>query len=100
MDVRIEDISEQVAALALQGPTSAGLLQSLVHDADIQNLKYFHVTHATIGGIDVDISRTGYSGDLGFELWIPWKQGPKIWDALMAGGQAFDIHPVGMLALD
>jgi glycine cleavage system T protein (aminomethyltransferase) len=100
MDVRIEDISEQVAALALQGPTSAGLLQTLVRDVDIQNLKYFHVTHATIAGVPVDISRTGYTGDLGYELWIPWNDGTKVWDALIDKGRAFDLHPVGMLALD
>jgi glycine cleavage system T protein (aminomethyltransferase) len=100
MDVRIEDISEQVAALALQGPTSAGLLQTLVRDADIQNLKYFHVTHATIAGVPVDISRTGYTGDLGYELWIPWNDGTRVWDALIDKGRLFDLHPVGMLALD
>src|SRR5947208_5899437 len=79
MDVRIEDISEQVAALALQGPTSAELLKSVVEDADLDRLKYFHVTRATIAGIPVDISRTGYTGDLGYELWIPWNDGPKVW---------------------
>jgi aminomethyltransferase len=100
MDVRIEDISEQVAALAIQGPTSVGLLQTLVQDADIQNLKYFHVTHTSIAGVPVDISRTGYTGDLGYELWIPWNEGTKVWDALIEKGRAFDLHPVGMLALD
>ncbi len=100
LDVRIEDISEHVAALALQGPTSARLLQSVVEDADIGGLKYFHVTHATIAGVRVDISRTGYTGDLGYELWVPWNEGTKVWDTLMAKGRAFDIHPAGMLALD
>src|SRR5207244_3513341 len=75
LDVRIEDISEQLAALALQGPTSAGLLQSVVADADIPGLQYFHVTHATIAGVPVDISRTGYTGDLGYEIWISWNEG-------------------------
>jgi aminomethyltransferase len=100
LDVRIEDISEQVAALALQGPTSAGLLASVVDDADLHGLKYFHVTHATIAGVPVDISRTGYTGDLGYEIWIPWNEGAKVWDALTAKGRAFDLHPAGMLALD
>src|SRR5262245_20239682 len=100
MDIRIEDISEQVAALALQGPTSAGLLQTVIQDADIQNLKYFHVTQATIAGVPIDISRTGYTGDLGYELWIPWNKATKVWDALIEKGRAFDLHPVGMLALD
>jgi aminomethyltransferase len=100
MDVRIEDISEQVAALAVQGPTSAALLKSVVEDADLANLKYFQVTPARIAGVAVDVSRTGYTGDLGYELWMPWNEGPKIWDALMAKGRAYDLHPAGMLALD
>ena len=100
LDVQIEDISDQVAALALQGPTSAGLLQSLVAAPVMQGLKYFHVTQATIAGVPVDISRTGYTGDLGYEIWIPWKDAAKVWDALIAHGRAFDLHPAGMLALD
>src|SRR5207245_8926874 len=64
LDVTIEDISEQTAALSLQGPMSGKLLHE-VADADITNLKYFRVTHGKIAGVPVDISRTGYTGDLG-----------------------------------
>jgi len=99
LDVAIEDISEQVAALALQGPTSAKLLDA-VADADIRSLKYFRMTSGAIAGVPVDISRTGYTGDLGYEIWMPWDRATTVWDALMAGGRAFDIHPAGMLALD
>jgi aminomethyltransferase len=99
MDVQIEDISEKVAALALQGPTSGKLLQS-VADADIANLKYFRVTHGKIAGVPVDISRTGYTGDLGYEIWVPWNDAVKVWDAVMETGKGFDIHAAGMLALD
>jgi aminomethyltransferase len=99
MDVLIEDISEQVAALALQGPTSGRLLMR-ASDADIENLKYFRVTTARIAGVQVDISRTGYTGDLGYEIWIPAESAGKVWDALVEEGRAFDIHPAGMLALD
>jgi aminomethyltransferase len=99
MDVQIEDISEKVAALALQGPTSAKLLKE-VAAADIANLKYFRMTSGKIAGIQVDISRTGYTGDLGYEIWIPWNDAVKVWDALMATGKQFDIHAAGMLALD
>jgi aminomethyltransferase len=99
MDVQIEDISEQVAALALQGPTSGKLLKA-VTDADIANLKYFRVTHGMINGVSVDISRTGYTGDLGYEIWAPWQDAVKVWDALMDKGRQFDIHAAGMLALD
>jgi aminomethyltransferase len=100
MDVQIEDISESVAALALQGPTSGRLLKNVVTDADIENLKYFRVTTGTIGGVRVEISRTGYTGDLGYEIWVAAEQAITVWDALMAGGRAFDIQPAGMLALD
>jgi aminomethyltransferase len=99
LDVKIEDISEQVAALALQGPTSGRLLNA-VAEADVTNLKYFRVTHGKIAGVPVDISRTGYTGDLGFEIWMPWRDGVKVWDALNSKGKAFDIHPAGMIALD
>ncbi len=99
LDVGIEDISEQVAALALQGPTSGRLLHE-VTDAKIENLKYFRVTRGKIAGVPVDISRTGYTGDLGFEIWMPWREAVKVWDALIAKGKAFDIHPAGMIALD
>jgi aminomethyltransferase len=99
MRVQIEDISESVSALALQGPTSAALLQS-VAEADISKLKYFRVIHGKIAGIDVDISRTGYTGDLGYEIWIPWEHSLRVWDALVTAGPAFDLHAVGMLALD
>jgi aminomethyltransferase len=99
LDVQIEDISEQVAALALQGPTSGRLLRA-VTDADVANLKYFRVTRGQIAGVPVDISRTGYTGDLGFEIWMPWKNAGKVWDELIKKGKAFDIHPAGMIALD
>ncbi|HLM24321.1 MAG TPA: aminomethyltransferase family protein, partial [Pyrinomonadaceae bacterium] len=100
MDVQIEDISESVSALALQGPTSGRLLKSLVEGADIANLKYFRVTKGSIAGVPVEISRTGYTGDLGYEIWIASDQAVKVWDALMEAGRPFDIHPAGMLALD
>jgi aminomethyltransferase len=100
MDVQIEDISESVSALALQGPTSGRLLKSVVKDGDIANLKYFRVTRGNIGGVPVEISRTGYTGDLGYEIWMPSENAVKIWDELMSSGHAFDIHPAGMLALD
>jgi aminomethyltransferase len=99
LDVKIEDISGQVAALAIQGPTSARLLKQ-VSDADIANLKYFQLTHETIAGVQVDISRTGYTGDLGYEIWMPWNDAPRVWDVLIEQGRQFDLHPAGMLALD
>jgi aminomethyltransferase len=99
MDVQIEDISEKVAALALQGPTS-GRLMKTVAEAGISNLKYFNFTSGKIAGVPVDISRTGYTGDLGYEIWVAWNDAVKVWDALVDAGKRFDIHPAGMLALD
>ncbi len=99
MDVEIEDISEQVAALALQGPT-AGRLLAKIAEAEIASLKYFRMTRGTIAGISVDISRTGYTGDLGYEIWMDWSEAVKVWDAIMEGGREYDVHPAGMLALD
>jgi aminomethyltransferase len=99
LDVRIDDVSEQVAALALQGPTSARLLRA-VAQADIDSLKYFRVTSGSIARVRVDISRTGYTGDLGYEIWMSADRAVEVWDALMEGGRPFDIKPAGMLALD
>ncbi|HXR33274.1 MAG TPA: aminomethyltransferase family protein, partial [Verrucomicrobiae bacterium] len=99
LDVQIEDISEKVAALALQGPTSGRLLHA-VADADIAKLKYFRVTHGKIAGVPVDISRTGYTGDLGYEIWVNWNDAVKVFDELMTKGKPFDIHAAGMVALD
>jgi len=99
LDVAIEDVSERVAALALQGPPSGRLLYA-VADADVRSLKYFRMTRGSIAGVPVDISRTGYTGDLGYEIWMSWDHAVAVWDALMAGGRPFDIRPAGMLALD
>ena len=100
LEVEIEDISETVAALALQGPTSGRLLSELVEGADVPNLKYFRVVKGQIAGIPVEISRTGYTGDLGYEVWVAADQALRIWDAMIARGRPFDIKPAGMLALD
>jgi aminomethyltransferase len=100
LEVQIDDISESTAALALQGPTSGELLKTLVEDADIANLKYFRVTKGTIAAVPVEISRTGYTGDLGYEIWVEQEQALRVWDVLIDRGRPFDIKPSGMLALD
>ena len=100
LDVQLEDISEIVAALALQGPTSGQLLKTVVEDADIANLKYFRVAKGAIAGVPVEISRTGYTGDLGYEIWVETDLALKVWDVLFDRGRPFDVKPAGMLALD
>jgi aminomethyltransferase len=97
--VDIEDVSETTAALALQGPMAARVLRA-VADANVDTLRYFHVRHGRIAGVPVDISRTGYTGDLGYEIWMPAERALDVWDALTIAGQSFELKPAGMLALD
>jgi aminomethyltransferase len=97
--VTIEDVSERVAALALQGPTSAAVLRAL-GVGGIDALKYFRVTRGRIAGCPVDVSRTGYTGDLGYEIWMDRRDAGSVWDALMATGAAFGLRPAGLIALD
>ena len=99
LDVAIEDISEKTAAVALQGPTSRDILKSCV-EGDLASLKYFRVGSFKLAGIPVDISRTGYTGDLGYEIWVEASRALEVWDALMAAGRPFDITPTGIHALD
>ncbi|UCF81034.1 MAG: aminomethyltransferase family protein [Acidobacteriota bacterium] len=99
LDVELEDESRDVAAAALQGPTSRDILKR-VSDADLDSLKFFRVTRAAMDGIPVEISRTGYTGDLGYEIWVPAKDAERVWDVLMDAGEAYGIRPAGILALD
>jgi len=97
--VDIEDVSEATAALALQGPMAARVLRAAA-DVSVETLRYFRVRHGRIAGVPVDISRTGYTGDLGYEIWMPSERALDVWDALMTAGQAYELKPAGMLALD
>jgi aminomethyltransferase len=99
LQVEIDDVSDRVAALALQGPLSAHVLRAAA-EADIASLKYFRVTRGRIGRVEVEISRTGYTGDLGYEIWMSAQSALEVWDALMTAGAPFDLRPAGLLALD
>jgi len=99
LDVAIDEVSERTAALSLQGPTSRAILQ-VAAQRDLAGLKYFHLTEATIRGIPVTISRTGYTGDLGYEVWVHAAQALPLWDALIETGTPYGLTPAGMLALD
>jgi aminomethyltransferase len=92
MDVTIEDTSFQTCALALQGPLAREVLKHAA-DGDVAGLKFFRVVDATIGGAPVQVSRTGYTGDLGYEIWIPNEHAVAVWDALMAAGKNYGILP-------
>lgn len=99
LDVDVEEISESVAALALQGPRSRDVLEAAT-GAPFGDLRYFRRRSAAVGDIEVDVSRTGYTGDLGYELWVEAGAAVPLWDALMQAGEPFGLRPVGMLALD
>jgi aminomethyltransferase len=99
LDVTIEDFSERTAALALQGPLSRTILQQ-VSPADLLGLKYFRLVHTTIRDIPVTISRTGYTGDLGYEIWVDADHAIPLWDAIIGAGTPFGIMPAGIWALD
>jgi aminomethyltransferase len=96
--VAIREVSEQLGALALQGPLSRALLVAL--GADIGGLRYFRVTETALRGIPVSVSRTGYTGDLGYELWVAADQAPALWDALVQVGADYGLALAGIWALD
>ena len=99
MDVEIEDVSDAYGAVALQGPTSRDILQQLT-DADLNELKYFHSIETKLAGSPVNISRTGFTGDLGYEVFADPEHCERIWDALMETGADYKMLPTGMVALD
>jgi len=99
LDVAIEDVSERTAALALQGPAARLILNAVV-DADLAALKFYRSTAATLRGVAVTVSRTGYTGDLGYEIWMDATDALTVWDALIDVGNPYGITPAGILALD
>ena len=99
LQVQIEDISDSLAALALQGPLAGEILQQAAGPA-LAQLKYFRHASAPIAGMDVSITRTGYTGDLGYELWVDPADAERLWDALMEAGRPRLLRAAGQLALD
>jgi aminomethyltransferase len=97
--VELEEISDQVAGLALQGPTSRDILKQ-VCDADLDILKFFYTQKAKSEGFEVYVSRTGYTGDLGYEIWVKNEHALDLWDAVMRAGKNYDIRAAGLDALD
>ncbi len=98
-DVEIHDVSDSTAALALQGPFSRAVLEDLIGSA-IRELRFFRIASATIAGVDIEISRTGFTGDLGYEIWIPSADALPVWDAIVEAGRPHAIQPAGLDALD
>ena len=99
MRVTIDDVSESTAALALQGPNARLILEALT-ESDLSGVKYFRLTHTKARGIPITISRTGYTGDLGYEIWLKASDALPLWDALIEVGTPYGITPTGLLALD
>ena len=98
-DVTIEDSTDRIGTLSLQGPNSREILRNAC-DADMDSLRYFDVTKAKLDGVDVVISRTGYTGDLGYEVWVGSDQALKVYDSIMVAGRDYRIQPVGLDAMD
>ena len=98
-EATIEDVSAATAALALQGPNARTILQQLC-DRDLTGLRYFRLIAAQLRGIPVTISRTGYTGDLGYEIWLDPADALPVWDALIEAGTPYGLTPAGILALD
>ena len=99
LSVQIEDLTERICALSLQGPCSRDVLTRAV-GRDMSDLPFFGRADVTIGGVAVSVSRTGYSGDLGYELWMPFEEALPVWDALIAAGNDYTLRVAGMEALD
>ena len=98
LNVIIEDVSAHVAAVSLQGPTSRAILEAL--GGDVASLGYFRIVKTKLRDVPCEISRTGYTGDLGFEIWTENAHALPLWDMLIEAGADYGILPAGLLALD
>ncbi len=112
MDLRLEDRSDATALLALQGPRAEAVLQPLLsadpgpdfpmapRDPDLATLRYYRFTQARVAGVPALVARTGYTGEDGFELYLPWNEAPRVWEALLEAGAPHGILPAGLGARD
>lgn len=99
-DTRVEDVSRALAALSLQGPNSRAILKETVDAVDFDRLGYFRLARGTVDAVSLAVTRTGYTGDLGYELWVRPEHAERLWDRLMETGRAYGLLPAGMVALD
>ena len=100
LDATVEDVSTQLAALSLQGPRAREVLKLVTAGVDLDTLKYFRLGQAQIAGFPMTITRTGYTGDLGYELWVASENAPQLWDILLEKGAGYGLAPAGLVALD
>jgi glycine cleavage system T protein (aminomethyltransferase) len=99
LDVRITDVTESIAGLALQGRLSREVLEA-ASEHDWSGVGYFRRRRTEIASVEVDVTRTGYTGDRGYELWIPADDALVVWDRIFDAGEAYGIYPFGIRALD
>ena len=97
LDVSIEDVSKDWGILSIQGPRSRDIVAAVASKA--RELGYFDVARAKADGVPVILSRTGYTGDLGFEIWVPTDDALKVWDAVWKASRGQGVIPFGMTAL-
>ena len=100
LEAVVTDRSADLAALAIQGPNARRILSLVATGLDLKRLAFYHLTRGQIQDIDVTVSRTGYTGDLGYELWVTPDDAVPLWDVLVAAGDGFGLLPAGMVALD
>ncbi|HEX8917795.1 MAG TPA: glycine cleavage system aminomethyltransferase GcvT [Chloroflexota bacterium] len=98
-DVQIEDRGDETALVAVQGPRAAGIVQDLA-ETGLEGVAYYHFTRANVAGISAIVSRTGYTGEDGFELYVSPEHAPHLWNKLLDRGEAEGLKPVGLGARD
>jgi glycine cleavage system T protein (aminomethyltransferase) len=98
-DVGVEDVTEQLAGLALQGPTSCAVLRDLRLEG-IERLRPFEIGRFRLQQVAVTVSRTGFTGDLGYEIWLQPQDAETVWDHLMTAGRSRGLRPLGSRALN
>lgn len=100
MNVKVSDVSRNLATLALQGPNARRILKETVSGVDLEDLAYYHLSAAVMEGFPLTVTRTGYTGDLGYELWVSPEHAERMWDILFEAGRDYGLLPAGMVALD
>ncbi len=99
-DVEVRDVTDDVAALALQGPQAARVLNAAIEGAGIEELRFFRGCAARLGDAEILVTRTGFTGDLGYEIWLPADAAIESWDLLVEAGRPYGALPAGLQALD
>jgi aminomethyltransferase len=100
LNAQVRNVTDELAALAVQGPLSRAVLEGVVEGIDFSKLNYFWLAEGTVDGFPVSVTRTGYTGDLGYELWVRPENAERLWDCLVDRGQSYGVLPAGILALD